>query len=203
MSAAVILPTQTQSATEGVRRKRFTRQDVERFAEAGVFEGQRYELIDGDLIDKMGQNPPHALALSLVLAILRFFDGKLVRSQSPVEVSHEDRERSLPEPDVSVLLEWKADFKDRHPKADELLLAIEISDSSINFDLSVKAALYAKARLREYWVLDLGRRRLIVHRQSDGAEFRLMQVFAEPDVVTIEGRSEPIRVGDLLPAAQD
>src|SRR5437773_11906421 len=114
MSAIVLLPPQTIAA-EPVRRKQFTRQDVDRITEAGVFEGQRYELIDGDLIDKMGQNAPHATALSFILAVLRFLDGKLIRSQSAIEASEEDHEGSLPEPDTVPMEEWKSDFNKRRP----------------------------------------------------------------------------------------
>ena len=204
MSAAVILPTETQAAAPGVRRKRFTRQEVDRLTELGVFEGQRYELIDGDLIDKMGRKPPHARAIRRLIAELsKFIVAGLLHVQSPIDVSGADSEKNLPEPDVAVLAEDKPDFDQRLPKADELLLVIEVSDTSAGFDLSTKAVLYAKAVVREYWVLDLVQRRLIAHRQPDGAVYRLIQVFAEADTVTIEGRSEPIRVGDLLPAAQD
>jgi Uma2 family endonuclease len=79
------------------------------------------------------------------------------------------------------------------------MLVVEVSDSSAAFDLSRKAALYAEAGVPEYWVLELGRRRLVVHRQPDGAEYRLRQFFSEPDTVTLENRAENIPVTQLLP----
>jgi Uma2 family endonuclease len=198
MSAALQLP--TEPIIEGVRRKRFTRTEVERLEKLGAFEGQRYELIDGDLIDKMGQNAPHARAIRRASKALRkVFDEDLIQIQAPVEVSVDDRESSLPEPDLSVLREDKSEYDQRHPRGDELLLVIEVSDSSAAFDLSRKAALYAKAGVPEYWVLELGRRRLVVHRQPDGDEYRLRQFFSESDTVSLEGRVEIIPVAALLP----
>ena len=67
MSAAHLPPPTT---IDEPRRKRFTRAEVERMLEGGLFEGQRYELIEGDLIDKMGQHPPHAYVIGLVVAWL-------------------------------------------------------------------------------------------------------------------------------------
>src|SRR5580658_1932354 len=109
-------------------RKRFTREEVDRLAETGVFEGQRYELIDGDLVDKMGQNPPHVLAIQRLLKCLaRLFEGDMIRVQHPMEAAPGERERSLPEPDVAVLREHKTEHQSRHPRGDEMLLVIEVS----------------------------------------------------------------------------
>jgi Uma2 family endonuclease len=198
MSAASLLP--FQSAAEALPRKRFTREEVEKYIEAGFFDGQRFELIDGDLLDKMGQKPPHSAAIQLLLATLaKLLDIALIRIQLPIEVSGADRERSLPEPDVAVLAEPKPDYHKRHPRGDELLLVVEVSDTTASFDLTRKAALYAAAGVPEYWVLDLTRRILVVHRRPDGSTYRLLQLFSEADTVSMEGRSDTVRVSDILP----
>lgn len=199
MSAALLLPPQT--GAEALPRKRFTREEFDRLIESGFFEGQRCELIDGDLIDKIGQNPPHAFAVQLAhnwLASLGLTNS--IRVQLPIEASPADRGRSVPEPDLSVLAEDKSEFARRFPRGDELLLAIEIADSSASFDLSRKSVLYAAACVPEYWVLDLPRRRLVVHREPSEAGYRLIRFFAEGETVTLENRTETVRVGDLLPA---
>jgi len=197
MSAALLPPFLTP---EALPRKRFTRQEVERLMESGVFDGQRWELIDGDLIDKMGQKPLHASAIRRVLiALAKIFDLSLIQVQLPIEASSEDRERSLPEPDLAVLAEVNPEYVKRHPRGDEVLLAVEVSDSTAAFDLSRKAALYARAAVREYWVLDLTRRLLVVHRQPDDSTYRLTQLFSEGDTVSVEGRAGTLQVRDLLP----
>jgi len=82
-------------------------------SDTGLFDGQRYELIDGDLIDKMGQKPAHAFAITLVLDWLASFLGiNRIRVQLPIETAGEDRERCVPEPDVSVLVEWRAEHQE-------------------------------------------------------------------------------------------
>ena len=203
MSAATMPPSQAAEAFQAAAalpRKRFSRQEVDRLLEAGFFEGQRYELIDGDLIDKMGQNPPHASAIQLIVDLLVSLLGRgRVRCQSPMEVSDEDRERTLPEPDVVILCEAKPDFRKRHPRADEVLLVIEVSDTTTNFDLSRKTVLYAKAGVREYWVLDLNRRMLVVNREPDGSTYRLTKRFFEADTVSLEGGEVTVHMADILP----
>jgi Uma2 family endonuclease len=199
MSAALLPPPQT--GVEALPRKRFTREEFDRLIETGFFDGQRYELIDGELIDKMGQNPPHAFTIQLAHNWLASISlTNLIRVQLSIEAALAERGRSVPEPDLAVLAEWKSEYAKRHPRGDELLLAIEVSDTTAGFDLSRKAALYAAAGVPEYWVLDLPRRRLVVHREPSEAGYRLTRWFAEGDTVTLQNRSEAVRVSNLLPA---
>jgi Uma2 family endonuclease len=170
--------------------------------EAGLFAGQRYELIEGDLLEKMGQNPPHAYAISLLLTWLAGIYGvNRVRVQLPMEAGPEDRERSEPEPDLAVLFETKPDYQVRHPSGEELLLLVEVAESSSRFDLSVKGELYARARVPEYWVLDLGRRVLTVHRRPEQGRYQVVLRVSEGENVAPEGRGDlAIPLATLMPA---
>jgi Uma2 family endonuclease len=98
-----------------------------------------------------------------------------------------------------VLAQDLPEYRKRHPRGDELLLAVEVADSSAGFDLSRKVTLYAAAGIREYWVVDLTRRMVVVHRNPDGVTYRLAQLFSEADVLSLEGRTEPLAVADILP----
>lgn len=92
---------------EAPRHKRFTRREFDRLLKLGAFEGERYELIDGDLIDKMGQDPPHAYAVTLLLEFLaRTFGFRRVRCQLPIEVADADRDHpnSLSRPSLALRL---------------------------------------------------------------------------------------------------
>jgi Uma2 family endonuclease len=186
-----------------LRRKKFTRQEVDCLLKTDVFAGQRYELIDGDLIDKMGQAAPHAMGTRRTSKWLRsFLPDERVQVQLPVELIGQHRDLSVPEPDVSVLAEFKPEHERRHPPSDELLLAVEISDSMAWFDLGRKAEIYAASRVPEYWVLDLNRRVLVMHRQSDGKQYTLIQVPSEHQTTSMDGRAETVLVRELLPLAE-
>jgi Uma2 family endonuclease len=197
MSAA-ILP--APPASDTLRRKRFTRSEVDRMQELGFFEGQRCELIDGELIDKMGQNPPHAQAIQNVLFLLaQMFGLRQVRAQLPIEAADPDQNWNLPEPDVMVLKEVNS-YGRRHPRGDETLLVVEVADASVRQDLTVKRSLYARAAVSEYWVLDIPSRRLIVHRQPANGEYSEVFSLTETATVACAARpDQPITVRELLP----
>jgi Uma2 family endonuclease len=183
--AAQLLP----AIPETVARKRFTRDEFHRMEECGILEG-RYELIEGDLIEKTGRNPPHASALRLMCAWLAAcFGMERLSVQLPIEVAPGDRERSRPEPDIAVLNALLPDYSQRHPRGDELTLAVEIADSSSRFDLATKAALYARAGVPEYWVLDLTRRVLVIHRHPENGTYRRVEQLAEQETAAINGKT--------------
>lgn len=169
---------------------------------AGLFSGQRFELIDGDLIDKMGQKPSHASAIQLCLAIfIKLFGVDRVRIQLPLEAGLADRERSMPEPDVAVLAELKEEFVLRHPNGREVTLAVEIADSTLKPDTTIKRDLYARAGVLEYWVLDLNGRRLLVHRSVDEGSglYGSIQSYSEAESIDVEGGAG-IQIAALLPS---
>lgn len=140
-------------------RKRFTRREFDGFLNSGTFEGQRFELIDGDLIDKMGQNPPHAWAVrTLLRCLIRLFGVDRVQCQAPIEVAADDRELNYPEPDLGVFKPAHHECATRHPSGSEMTLLVEVADSSARLDRTLKAGLYARAGVPEYWVVDLNRR---------------------------------------------
>ena len=148
----------------------------------------------------MGQKPPHVNGLRFLSRwLMHVFGFDLVRVQAPMQAVGIDNERSVPEPDVVLLREDKAGFRERHPRGNEVRLAVEVADTSASVDLSRKAQIYALAGVHEYWVLDLQRRRLVVHRQNGGEQYGTIQSLSENDMASVEGHAESIRVGELLP----
>lgn len=198
MSAAILLP---PTVTDTLRRKHFTRTEVERLLELGFFDGQRFELIDGELFDKMGQKPPHVTAIRKLNSWLTsIYPKDCVLPQLPVEVAAADREASLPEPDLAVLSEDKAEYDTRHIRGDEVLLAIEVADTSLRQDLVHKRDLYARAGVAEYWVADLVNRRIIVHRSLAGGQWRDVFSLAGADLIAPASRPDQlVTVDSLLP----
>jgi Uma2 family endonuclease len=182
-------------------RKRFTVGEVEQMLEAGLFAGQRLELIDGDLIDKMGQNPPHAYAIRLVFAwLVKILEPERVLVQAPIQAGGLDRKWSLPEPDLAVLSELKDEYRSRHPRGNELLLVVEVSDTTVLHGETTKRDLYARAGVGEYWVLDVDGRQLTIHRSPLNGIYSHIQTWAEQDEVYPEFHSsEAVKVATLLP----
>lgn len=179
-------------------RKRFTREEFEQMSELEMFAGQRYELIDGDLIDKMGQKAQHAGAIQLLLVLLSgIFEVRRIRVQSPIEVGSVDQKYNFPEPDVAVCTDYGFPVGERHPRGEELLIVVEVADTTVRGDLTIKRDLYARAGVPEYWVLNLKSRKLIVHRGL--AEGRYMSVVTLTSEESVSIASRAIPVSEILP----
>ena len=123
--------------------------------DAGYLVG-RYELIDGEIISKIGQNPPHAGRVGLFMAwLVSVFSAAHVRIQSTIDLAPGEVTYDEPEPDAVVTRHSSSAYEHSHPGPDEILLLIEVSDSTLRFDRSTKATVYSRAGIQEYWVADV------------------------------------------------
>lgn len=179
---------------------RWTREEYHKMIAAGVFDDVRVELLDGEIWDMAGQLTPHATSVrKTVQALQDIFDaGCLVSSQLPVGITL----WSEPEPDASVVPGVPDDYADHHPTPEEILLLVEISDTSLNKDRKRKARAYARAGVTDYWIVNLVHRQLEVHRRPtpDGAYLGI-QTYAPTDVVEpLAAPGQTVRVADLLPS---
>ena len=170
------------AALQNPPRKRWTRAECDRLEAAGIFDQQRVELIEGELIVKMSKNRPHVNTAALLTAwLIQIFGGLRVNAEAPIDVAPQDNPTNEPVPDLIVLTrEYTASgFQSVSPQPRDLDLVVEIADTSLAFDLTVKAALYARAGIADYWVLDVPGRRLIVHRDPQGDRYSSVTTYAE------------------------
>lgn len=160
-------------------RHRLSIDDYERMGEAGIFPpDSRIELIDGELIDMPPIGTGHASTTNRLirLFVLRAGDRAIVSPGNPVRLPP----WSMPQPDLMLLRPRRDEYATRHPDAGDVLLAIEVGDSTLRFDLGRKARLYAADDVVEYWVVDVGARRLHVHRDPSGGIWNEVQVLHPP-----------------------
>lgn len=145
-------------------RKIWTREDTRLLVELGFPNAEKLELIDGELIQRMGKKQPHMLWQNLLQECLRsLFGPEYVQAEPSIYVSAEDNPVNEPEPDLIVTTQSVRDFNDNPTPADIRLL-IEIADTTLNYDLGKKACLYARAGIPDYWVVDIPNRLVHVHR---------------------------------------
>ncbi len=165
---------------------------------------ERYELIDGEIFSKMGQNRTHANAVMLfTLLLMRLFGDEFVQCQLPIDTGSADFDTNAPEPDIVALSRPVSTFTASDPAPADVLLLVEVSDSTLRFDMSSKALLYARAGVAEYWVADVAGRRLIAHRNPAPSGYGEVTEYGVEDTVTIAARPDAIvRVADLFPPAQ-
>ena len=121
-----------------------------------------------------------------------------VRAQLPIRIEGVDKEFNEPQPDIAVVARPDPHgFAKRHPSSSELTLVVEVSDSTLRGDLSVKHALYGRSSVPEYWVLDLNGRQLVVHRQATNGQYQEVVTLTKDQAVEFEGILLP--VAKMLP----
>jgi Uma2 family endonuclease len=133
------------------------------------------------------------------LWLLDAFGRNLVNADAPIDVNPGDNSSNEPEPDLIVLNRGFADFVSANPQSADISLIVEITDSSPNFDLSVKAALYARAGIIEYWVLDVAGRRLFCHRDPSGGSYRSIVIYGDNEsVAPLAAPDHPVSAAQFL-----
>lgn len=184
----------SRPAPAGPRPLRWTCAEFHRFGDMGVFEGRRAMLIDGVILEEGPMNPPHAITLELVEEALRaaFGAGWRFRSQSPLVLSQD----LDPEPDFAVIAGTSRGSSGHPTMAD---LVVEVADSSLDFDTNEKRLLYARAGIRDYWVVDINGRRLLVYRDPQAGDYTSQKVLGPADAVSpLAAPAATVRVADLL-----
>jgi Uma2 family endonuclease len=181
-------------------RKHWTRAECETLETTGLLDQQKLELVDGELISKMGKNRPHVNVLTFVHEwLIEVFGKGVVNTEAPIDVAPEDNPTNEPQPDVMVLKRPSREFKKANPQPADLHLVVEVSETTLGFDLTTKAVLYARAEIAEYWVLDVAARRLVVHREPTGGRYASVAVYSEQETVApLAAPSAEFRIADAF-----
>jgi Uma2 family endonuclease len=157
-----------------VEPRRFTVEEYQRMGETGILTREdRVELIDGQIVRMTPIGPPHSgtvMALHQMLASL-LGDRAVLSVQAPVILN----DFSEPQPDVVLLKPPLGTYRQRHPDPDDVLLLVEVADTSGAYDRRVKLPLYAQAGISEYWIVDVKRRIVDVHRSPHGDGYALVE----------------------------
>jgi Uma2 family endonuclease len=155
-------------------RRRFTTGDYNRMIEVGLLgKDDRVELIDGEIIEMSPIGTRHAACVDRLNALFHALSsGLIVRVQSPIQIDPD----SEPQPDLS-LLRARADFYDSaHPTAADVLLVVEVSDTTYEKDRGVKMPLYARAGIPEAWLVDLYDDRVEIHSDPAGGIYQRSRI---------------------------
>lgn len=180
----------------------FTRKEYQALDDGQFFRDQRVQLIAGEILQQSPMNPPHVMSLRLASKLLDrvFAEGHDVRVQVPLDLGL----MTQPEPDLAVVVGSPRDYPD-HPTT--AVLVVEVSDTTYDAGVSVKASLYAAAGIQEYWVIDLARHRVLTMRNPEpragephGHWYATVLAFDEDKSVSpLAAPDARIRVADLLP----
>jgi len=186
--------------------RRFTVEEYHRLVEVGILHsGDPYELLDGWIVRKMPNNPPHVRTTVRISECIKSFvpETHILRIGFPITL-----EVSEPEPDVVVARGPHELYDDRHPFPVEIELVVEVSDATLSRDKRLKLPLYAKSKLPVYWIVNIPERQIEVYTDPRGGKaptYRLRTDYgidsSVPVIIAGETRGS-IPVREILPKPQ-
>lgn len=159
-----------------VTRHRFTVADYERMGQVGIFsEDERLELVCGEVIQMSPIGERHAACVDALSELLRerLKRSVNVRVQNPIQLD----DYSEPQPDIAVLKRRDDFYRHAHPKPEDILLVIEVSDSTLEFDRTVKMPLYAGAGIPEAWLVNLPEEQIEVYGDPADGEYQTVRSY--------------------------
>jgi Uma2 family endonuclease len=182
-----------------VRHHLFTIDEFHKMGEVGIFcEDDRVELIEGELIDMSPIGSNHAGTVMWLIALLgTAVSGRAIISpQNPVRLG----ERSEPQPDVTIL-RYRSDFyRSAHPQPEDVLLLIEVADTTVRYDREIKIPIYARYGIPEVWLLDLQQERIEIYRQPSSEGYRQLLRPANDERISLSLLQDvSVLVADLWP----
>ncbi len=161
----------TTQAGDGLPRRRWSADELQRMLQAGIIEhGERFELIGGDLVAMAAKGRHHeVLKVALNAHWMKIRPPELMIAPETALCLGEHEE---PEPDFIV---YPATILAPDVRGDTVLLVVEVADSSLAYDRRFKATRYAAYGVREYWVIDAVKRVTTVHREPEGSSYRSVE----------------------------
>ena len=170
-------------------RVRFSREAYHRMFEIGVLDrDERFELLDGDVVMMSPIGPDQG---AIIRRLMDFFAGALPSSiacsiQLPIVVN----DYSEPEPDVVLMRRREDDYRGGHPRPSDVLLVIEVAQSSLPRDRGEKMRIYAQSTIPEYWIVDVEHRVVIVHRDPGPLGYADVQQFKAGAIIAPQAAPE-------------
>ncbi len=175
---------------------RFTVDDYHRMAEAGIIAADaRVELIDGEILEMSPIGRRHKACVDRLTRLFTQAVGLLaiVRIQSSVVLG----ERTEPQPDLAILTNRADFYATVDETVDDILLVVEVADSSEGYDRTTKAALYARYGVRELWIVNLARGQVVVYREPAPDGYTTTRVYRRGEAIS------PLAFPDLALAVDD
>lgn len=180
-------------------RRLFTIEEYERMIDAGVFdEDERIELIRGEIVKMAPIGIPHMVCVARLNRLLtkQAGDEALVWPQNNSIVLTGSNSR--PEPDMT-LLKWRDDdYESKGPTSEDILLIVEVSDTTITYDRRTKGALYAGEGIPEYWIVNLRRRAIEVYTDPVGGNYKQVRHAKPGETLVLPAGLGEIAVIEIL-----
>ncbi len=171
--------------TVQILRKKFTVGQYHQMIESGILtDRDRVELLQGEIIEMSPIGMQHAACVDRLneLLIRELGARAIVRVQNPIQLST----RTEPQPDFAILKRRSDFYANGHPQPQDVFALIEVSDTTIEFDRTVKAPLYAKDNIGEVWIVDLNAETVQVYREPSATGYQQVQTFRRGQALSFQ-----------------
>lgn len=175
---------------------RFTVDEYEKVLETGIFDDDRVELLNGIITIMSPINEKHRGIVARVLRLLNIHSllDYFYSPQSSIKLEN----NSAPEPDILVAKAEDSDYIDTPLRPQDVLLLVEIADSSLQIDRKIKTALYADADISEYWIINLQDHQIEVFKQAKNGDYQTKTIAKAGETVTCEAIGFTVRVDEVF-----
>ncbi len=185
-------------ATNGVKPRLITVSEYDRMIEAGIYtENDRIELLNGEIVEIMPKGPKHSVFNDLVVDLFTktFGEKVYVRSQNPIMLDN----LSEPEPDIVLAKPPRKRYLENHPTPNDILLVMEISDTTLGYDRDNKAIAYSRNGIQQYLLLNLKNETLEDYREPNADGYGAKRTYRSGDVFNLVAFPEiEIKFDDLF-----
>jgi Uma2 family endonuclease len=174
----------------------WTVDDYHRMIESGLLADRQVELIDGQIIDMAPELPIHRVTYRRGVKYLETLlsNQATIFATAPITLTNDGE----PQPDICIALPPESRYNQRHPGPTDILWLIEVSNSTLSYDVGEKALLYARNNIQEYWVLDILGNLLWVHRQPQQGKYQSIVRLATGKVIPLALPKVEVEVDRLL-----
>ena len=176
-------PNPVQAFEDG--RLKFTLEMFEHLSDTGIFGEAHVELLNGEILVKTMQKPPHAQTVRQLSKLFEqlFGERALLSAQLPLVMLAPPPD--FLEPDLTLLKLPAEQYKDRNPTSNDAIVVIEVSDTTLERDRGAKLEAYARNKIPEYWILNVNETKLEVYREPKDNEYRSRRIFTAGEGVTL------------------
>lgn len=180
-----------------IAKRLLTVAEYHKMAEAGILdEDDRVELINGEIIEMLPIGSKHSGHVNRINAYFTILIGEkaIISIQNPIVIGG----HSEPEPDIAIL-RYRADFyTDQHPRPEDVLLIIEVADSSIDYDREIKLPLFADAGIPEFWIVNLEETKIEVYRNPLDNTYLDQEEVSKEGTITWDSFNLEIKANQIL-----
>jgi Uma2 family endonuclease len=176
---------------------RWSIDDYHQMIENGLLTRRQVELINGQIINMAPELPIHRVTNRRGAKYLEALLGEqaVIFSASPITLPNDGE----PQPDICVAVPPESRYDQRHPYPDDIYWLIEVSNSTLAYDLKEKAQLYAEKQIQEYWVIDIIGKQLWIHRQPQDGVYQSIATVSTGKITPLALPQIEVEIGQLFP----